>query len=132
MIIYILLIIGILIAAYFLFKASKRIVNGIINYHKLGKEEFKRRLKEGYETMTASQKTKGELVGITITMVGMLLGIIAMAIIKIPGVWWWVEISLIGGLITIGFQLAGKIQLHSLQKAQEEIMEELNVEEVKQ
>jgi hypothetical protein len=69
--IYVPWIIGTLIATYFLYRALKRIVKGIISYRKLGKEEFKKRLKEGFESITPTQKSKGELQGLWIMQLGL-------------------------------------------------------------
>lgn len=126
--IYIPWIIGILIAGYFLLKAIIRIVKGIISFRKLGKKEFMIRLKDGFDSITPTQRTKGEIRGIVISLIGMILGIVMMAIFRIKGVWFWVEFSLLGGTIITAFQLIGKIQQYRILKKQDKIMEELNKE----
>jgi purine-cytosine permease-like protein len=126
---YIPWIIGILIAGYFLYKAIRRIIKGIISYRKLGKEEFMKRLKDGFDSITPTQRTKGELNGIIISLLGMIIGIIMMAIIRIKGVWIWAEISLIGGSLITIWQLIGKVQQYRVLKEQDKIMEELNKKE---
>ena len=124
-IIKILLILGILIAAYFLYKAIKRIIKGIINFRKLGKKEFIKRLKDGFDGITPTQRTKGEINGIIVSLLGMVLGVIVLAIFRIPHVWFWAEISLVGGTIITIWQLIGKIQSYRVFKKQDKIMEEL-------
>jgi hypothetical protein len=129
--IYILLILGILIASYFLIRALIIIIKGLIriikNYRKLGRKEFFNRLRDGTERITPTQKTRAELIGIIISTVGLLVGVIVMPIYRIKGVWVWVEITLIGGLIIELVQLLSKIQLYKLNKKQDEIMKSLGV-----
>jgi hypothetical protein len=122
-------IIGILLAGYFLLRALKRIVKGIISYRKLGKEEFMKRLKDGFDAITPTQKTRGELKGIIISLVGMVLGLIMLAIFRIEHIWFWVELSLLGGAIITTWQLIGKLQQYRILKKQDKIMEELNKDE---
>ena len=119
-------IIGILIALYFFYKALKRIIKGIINYRKLGKEEFVRRLKKGFDEITPTQRTRGELNGIIISLLGMLIGLVVVAIYRIAGFWYWIELSLLGGTILTVWQLIGKVQQYRILKKQDEIMKELN------
>ena len=102
------------------------IIKLIKNYRKLGKEEFWKRFREGVNQITPTQKTKGEINGIIIMLIGITLGLIATPIIRISGIWFWIEIILIGSLIMSIFQLIGKLQLYKNYKAQDKIMEELN------
>jgi purine-cytosine permease-like protein len=125
---YIPWIIGILIAGYFLFRAIKRIIKGIISYRKLGKEEFIKRLKDGFDSITPTQRARGELKGIVISLFGMVLGVIILAIFRIEKVWFWAEFSLIGGSLITVWQLIGKLQQYRMLKKQDKIMEELNKE----
>ncbi len=97
----------------------------ISNYIKLGHKEFWRRFKEGTEKITPTQKTKGELSGIIIIAIGIIIGLIVTPIIKISGVWYWAELILLGSLIMVLFQLMGKLQMYKIQKEQDKIMEEL-------
>lgn len=128
-IIYGLLVVGISIAAYFLLKALKRIITGLKNLAELGAEEFMRRLKDGAERISPLQKTKAELNGIVISFIGLVVGFVATPIIRIEGVWFWVEIVLTGSLILTGTQLLSKLQLHAIQKKQDEVMKSLELEE---
>ncbi len=128
--IYILWILGILVASYFLIKAIIVIIKGTIriikNYRKLGKKEFFKRLKEGAERITPIQKTKAEIRGNIISLAGILTGLIATPIIRISGVWFWVEVVLLGALILQVVAILGKWQLYNLYKKQDKIMEELS------
>jgi len=122
-------IIGILVVTYFLIRALIRIVKGIISYRKLGKQEFMKRLKKGFDDITPTQRTKGEINGIVISLMGMVLGLIIVPIFRIEHFWFWIELSLLGGVIITGWQLIGKLQQLRVLKKQDEIMEELNKQE---
>ena len=124
-IIKILLVLGILVAGYFLTKASIRIIRAFISYKKLGKEEFKKRLKRGYEQITPTQRAKIELRGMIISLLGVVIGLIVTPIYRIEGVWYWVEISLVGALILMGIQLLSKLQEYKLLKKQDELLKQL-------
>lgn len=95
------------------------------NYRKLGKEEFMKRLKDGAEAITPVQKTKAQLNGKIITLLGILIGIVATPIVKIEGVWFWVLIILVGSLLVSGFDLLGTWQLYKVQKQQDAILNSL-------
>lgn len=103
-----------------------RITKWIINYKKLGHKEFMERLKKGAENITPTQKTKAELSGTIITLIGVTIGLIATTIVRIDGVWYWVCLILLGSWIITFFSLLGKWQLYRIQKKQDEIMKELN------
>jgi len=122
---YIPWIIGIVIASYFLYRALKRIIKGIINYRKLGREEFVKRLKDGFDAITPTQRTRGELNGIVVSLIGLLIGAIVVPIYRVEGFWYWVEISLIGGVILTVWQLIAKVQQYRILKKQDKIMEDL-------
>lgn len=124
--IYLILILGIIVAGYFLVRALMRITKWIINYKKLGHKEFMERLKKGAENITPTQKTKAELSGTIITLIGVTIGLIATTIVRIDGVWYWVCLILLGSWIITFFSLLGKWQLYRIQKKQDEIMKELN------
>ncbi len=102
------------------------IIKLIKNYRKLGKEEFWKRFREGVEQITPTQRTKGEINGLVIMLIGLTLGLIATPIIRLEGIWFWIEIILFGSLTMTIFQLIGKLQLYKNYKAQDKIMEELN------
>ena len=125
---YILFGVGILVCLYFLYKAGKRIIKGIISYRTLGKEEFKKRLKGGFESITPTQKTKGELTGLIISQLGILLGLIINPIYRIGNLWISIELIFIGGFLVNGFGLWGKWQQHNLNKKQDEILKSLEKE----
>lgn len=121
----VLIIIFSLIGIFFIY-SSKRLIKGIINYRKLGKEEFMRRLKEGAEGITPAQKTKAEINGNIIVLIGIIVGLIVTPIVRIENLWYWVEIILLGSLVITCVQLLGKWQLYKVQKQQDEIMKSLN------
>ena len=126
---YIPWIIGIVIASYFLYRALKRIIKGIINYRKLGREEFVKRLKDGFDAITPTQRTRGELNGIIVSLIGMVIGLIIVPMYRIKGFWYWIELSLLGGTIITVWQLIGKIQQYRILKKQDKIMEKLRKEQ---
>ena len=121
-------IIGILIVIYFLFKLSKRIIKGVISYKKLGKEEFMKRLQEGFDAITPTQRVRGELNGIVISLIGMIIGLIMNPIIRIKGFWYWIELSLLGGTIVTIWQLIGKMQQYRILKKQDKIVNNLSID----
>jgi predicted PurR-regulated permease PerM len=122
-------IIGIVIALLVLIYALRRIIKGIISYRRLGKKEFMNRLKDGFDNITATQKTKAELRGIVISLIGMILGIVVMSIFRIKNIWFWAIISLVGGVIITIVQLIGKIQQYRIYKKQDDIMKDLSEEQ---
>jgi len=97
----------------------------IKNYRELGHNEFMRRLKEGFEKISPSQKIKAELNGTIIVLIGIVVGLIVTPIVRIEGVWYWAELILFGSLIITLFQLLGKWQLYQIQKKQDEILKKL-------
>ena len=117
--------VGILIALYFLYRALKRIIKGIISYRTLGKKEFKKRLSKGFDEITATQKTKGELISISISQIGLLLGLILVPIFRIEGLWIAIELTFLGGFGINLFGFIGKLQQYRVFKKQDELMKEL-------
>jgi len=117
--------IGILVLVYFLYKPSKRVIRGIINYRKLGKEEFMKRLKRGFEEISPLTKVKAELRGLIISIIGIVIGLIVVPIIAVKGFWYWIEIGLFGTLILTVFQLIGKIQEYIVIKKQDDMIKEI-------
>jgi purine-cytosine permease-like protein len=126
--IYIPWILGILLVSYFLFRALKRIVKGIINYRKLGKKEFMNRLKDGFDSISPTTRTRAEIRGIVISLAGLLLGLVLVPIFRIKGYWVFVELSLFGGAIITIAQLIGKVQTYRMLRKQDKIMEDLEKE----
>jgi hypothetical protein len=120
--------IGILIAFYFLYRALKRIIKGIISYKTLGKKEFKKRLSKGFDEITATQKTKGEIISIIISQIGLSLGLILVPIFRIEGLWIAIELTFLGGFGINLFALIGKLQQYRVFKKQDELMKELEKE----
>lgn len=129
---YLIWIIGILIAGYFLYRALKRIIKAIINYKKLGKEEFTKRLKEGFENITPTQRTKGELRSMWISQIGLGLGCVLSLIYRVEGIWIAIFLTFLGGFGVNLFGLIGKTQQYKTLKKQDEIMKELEEENEKE
>ena len=121
------ILIGGILVGLFLFKFLKRPLRIIKSYRRLGKKEFIKRLKKGFDEITPAERAKGELKGMVISLIGLLLGIVVVAIFRVAGFWFWIEISLIGGFIITIWQLIGKIQQYRVLKMQDKIMEELNM-----
>ena len=71
-------------------------------------KEFFSRLKEGISETTALQKTKLQIGGTRIMLIGITLGLI-MSLIAYKQMW-WVAIILLGALINTGVQYLGLIQ----------------------
>ena len=122
------LILGSLIVLYYLVRTLKRIIKGIISFRKLGKKEFIKRLKKGFDEITPTERTKGELKGMVISLIGLLIGVVVVAIFRVVGFWYWIEISLVGGIILTVWQLIGKIQQYRILKKQDKLMEDLENE----
>lgn len=118
---------GVIIIIFFVFNL-KRIIRGVKNYRKLGKEEFKRRLQEGFESITPLQLTKESLKGQLITVIGILIGVIVTPIIRIEGIWWWMEIILGGSFIVSLVSLIEVYQRYVILKKQDKIMRSLSEE----
>lgn len=103
----------------------KRIIRIIKIYRKGGKEEVLRRAKKGFYKISPLEMAKIELKGMAISTFGLIVGIIVFAIIRIPNIWYWVEMALFGGLFVSVAQGIGKVQNYMMYKKQEKIMEEL-------
>lgn len=124
----VLIIIFSLIGIFFL-KSLSSIFRLIKNYGKLGHKEFMDRFKEGFEMITPTQKTKAELNGIIITLIGIIIGIIVTIKIRLENVWYWILIILAGSFLMTLFQLISKWQLYQIQKKQDDIITKLNQEQ---
>ena len=125
MIIKIILALGILIVTYFLFKILKIIIKGITSYKKLGKKEFMNRFRKGLNEITPLQKIRGELNGIIFSLIGLVIGIGVIAIFRITGLLYLIEISLVLGAISTTWKLIKKIHQYRILKKQNKFMEEI-------
>ena len=77
---------------------------------KLTFKQFIKRFKLGVEGITPLQQTKTSMMGLWITITGMIAGIIVNALIRLTNMWWWIEIILIGSLIISLVQMLGFYQ----------------------
>lgn len=95
---------------------------------KISFKQFLGRWKKGIEGINALQQTKMQLMGIWITITGILSGIVVNALIRMENIWWWVEIILVGSLIVTGAQVLGIYQkyvsLKTIQKAMDDLEKE--------
>jgi len=103
---------------------------GYLMKDKQGKEvtpkEFMKRWKDGVEGITALQQAKMQIMGIWITITGIIAGMVVNALVRMEDVWWWVEIILVGSLILTLVQFLGTWQKYIKYKMSEEIMKNLN------
>ncbi len=79
---------------------------------KLKFKEFIKRWKSGVEGITGLQQKKMQLMGIWITISGVIAGIVVNALIRVKNMWWWMEIILVGSLILILIQFLGTYQAY--------------------
>lgn len=96
--------------------------------NKLSFREFTKRWKQGIEGITPLQQTKTQLMGMWITITGIFAGIVVNAFVRLTGVWWWLEIILIGSLIVTGVQFIGIYQKYLVQKKIDNAMKEAEYE----
>ncbi len=87
-------------------------------------KEFFSRLKGGIEETTALQKTKLQMGGTRLMLLGITLGLI-MSLIAYKQMW-WVAIILLGALINTGVQYLGLIQQRM---AYEEVAKQIKIAE---
>ena len=95
---------------------------------KLSFKQFMKRWGKGIEGITPLQQTTTQLLGIWITMTGIIAGIVVNALVRMEGVWWWVEIILVGSLIVTAVSLLGLYQKYKIYKRVDEEMKKLNEE----
>lgn len=95
-------------------------------------KEFRIRFLKGVEGITALQQSISNLWGSWITISGVLFGIVTMAVIRIPHIWWWTEICLVGGLLLTIIQTIGFYQKYKSQKRVEETMKKIEEESIKE
>ena len=88
------------------------------NFRKLGAKQFFKRWFQGIESITPLQQTRGNLIGIFPTIVGLIIGLIVTAKSRT----WWLTLVLVGGLILAIFQLLGFLQKYIRLKIQDKLM----------
>jgi hypothetical protein len=80
--------------------------------NKLKFKEFMKRWRSGVEGINGLQQKKMQLMGIWITLTGVIAGIVVNVLIRIENMWWWMEIILFGSLILILVQFLGTYQAY--------------------
>jgi len=99
--------------------------------NELSFKEFFGRWKSGVAGINPLQQIKIQLMGIWITLTGIISGIVVNALIRMENIWWWVEIILVGSLIITGVQMLGTYQKYLSLKAVQKVMDDLNKENKK-
>jgi len=92
---------------------------------KLTFRQFLRRWRSGVEGITPLQQSKTSLMGIWITMTGIISGIVVNALVRMENIWWWVEIILIGSLVLTTVQFISILQKYYIHKKVEETMRQI-------
>lgn len=77
---------------------------------KLKFKEFMKRWKIGIEGITPLQSTKTQLMGIWITLTGIIAGIIINILLRMKGQWVWITIVLCGSLILVIMNFLNTLQ----------------------
>ena len=83
------------------------------------------RWKQGVQGITPLQQSKMQLIGIWITVTGIIAGIIVNILVRLNNFWWWVLIILIGSLIVTITSMIGTYQKYLHHKKVEEVMKGL-------
>ncbi len=99
--------------------------------NKLGFKEFFGRWKKGIEGISPLQQTRTQLMGMWITLTGIVAGIVVNALVRMKNMWWWITIILVGSLIVASVQMIGTYQKYVCQKEAQRVMDELNQEKQK-
>lgn len=102
---------------------------------KLSFKEFLKRWKDGIEGITPVQQAKTQLMGLWITLTGIITGLIINVLIRIKPHWIWIEIVLAGSFIVTGTSMIGSYQTYKIKKRVEnsmrKLMEKKNVKKVR-
>lgn len=77
---------------------------------KLKFKDFMKRWKRGIEGITPLQSTKTQLMGIWITLTGIIAGIVINVLMRMKGQWVWITIVLCGSLILVIMNFIGTLQ----------------------
>lgn len=92
---------------------------------KLTLKQFFKRWGDGIAGINALQQTKTNMMGIWITITGIVSGIVVNALIRLKDMWWWITIILVGSLILTLVQLLGNWQKFKRLKATDKAMKEI-------
>jgi hypothetical protein len=101
------------------------------NGEELTFKEFLKRWGKGIEGITPLQQTKTTMMGIWITLTGIIAGVVVNALIRLENQWWWIEIILVGSLIITSIQMIGTYQKYKTLKRVEDTLRELENESTK-
>lgn len=95
--------------------------------NKVKTKEFFKRWKKGIEGITPLQQAKTNVMGIWITMTGIIAGLVINALVRMQNQWVWIEIILIGSFTITLMSLVSGMQkywrLKELNKAMKELEE---------
>jgi len=92
---------------------------------KLTLKQFFKRWGSGIQGITPLQQTKTNIMGIWITITGIVAGIVVNVLIRLKDMWWWITIILVGSLILTLVQFLGSWQKFKRLKATEKAMKEI-------
>lgn len=85
--------------------------------HKLSLREFLSLWGKGIKGITPLQQAKTNLLGLWITITGIISGISVNALVRMVNQWWWIEIILVGSLIiTVVSMISAYQKYYSLKK----------------
>ncbi len=97
---------------------------------KLKFKEFIKRWKSGIEGITPLQSCKTQLMGIWITISGIIAGIIINCLVRIQYQWIWITVVLSGSFILVIINFISTLQKYWKFKLIEEEMKKLNSEDI--
>lgn len=87
--------------------------------------QFLSRWRQGIEGITPLQQSKTNLMGMWITLTGLISGLIVMLLVRIPYIWMWTSTILVGSLIITSVQFIGMYQKYRKHKEVDKTMKEL-------
>ena len=101
---------------------------------KIGFKEFMSRWKNGIEGITPLQQAKTNIMGTSITLIGIFSGIVINALVRMENQWIWIEIILTGSLILVVIQMITGLQKYWKFKKVDKIQQEFEkqMKEIKQ
>ena len=92
------------------------------------------RWKNGIEGITPLQQAKTNIMGTSITLIGIFSGIVINALVRMENQWIWIEIILTGSLILVVIQMITGLQKYWKFKEVDKIQQEFEkqMKEIKQ